>query len=191
MFKPASHRTMTALRAAAGLVLALAATTSLACYTPPRDQLIGVDEQIFGASDIAVAQVIAATPLGGNSVEYRFTVLQRLAGVEQKSFELTGLALRSNAMDTSFDRHRARVFWAHGGGRSMNDMDCVIHPNFVVGATYLVFRAMSPTWRSFEKIEAANGVIDEDDLWLAYVKAKLGLRAGPAASWRLPGGWHS
>lgn len=186
MFTLASRHTVTALRAAAGLVLALAATTSSACYTPPRDQLIGVDEQIYGASDITVAQVIAATPLGGNSVEYHFTVLQRLAGADQTSFEMTGFVPRSNAIDTSFDRHRAPAFWAHGGGRSMNDMDCVIHPTFVVGATYLVFRAMAPTWRSFEKIEAANGVVDEGDRWLAYVKAKLGMPSVPSMS--RPGG---
>lgn len=59
------------------------------------------------------------------------------------------------------------AFWRHGGGRTINDSDCVIRPTFEVGATYLVFAARPFTWRSFERIDAA------DDRWLAWVRTAL------------------
>jgi hypothetical protein len=56
----------------------------------------------------------------------------------------------------------------------MNDSDCVIHPSFVVGNTYLVFLDMPPTWRSFEKLDMFGSIVNHDDKWLAHVKAWLG-----------------
>lgn len=170
-----SRRARCAVRAMASLALAFAATTGWACRAPPAQQVIDVDQQIAQASDVMLAQVIGITPLGGNDVEYRFLVLDTLLGPERKSFDLNGHAFASDLRDTTYDHHKDMAFWAHGGGRTMNYMDCVIHPNFAVGGVYLVFLDTTPTWRSYEQIDAPNGVVDEDDRWLKYVKAKLGI----------------
>ncbi|ALK95495.1 hypothetical protein AB595_21050 [Massilia sp. WF1] len=164
---------MTTIRGLAFALLALHAAVSQACYSPPAAQLIGVDEQLAQAKDIALAQVIGATPLGGRTVEYRFLVLEQLAGPAQNVFTMVGRAATPADQDGSFDSHRAPAFWARGGGRTMNEGDCEIHPGFVVGNTYLVFRGSAPTWRSFEKIDMAGSIVDHDDKWLAYVMAYL------------------
>jgi hypothetical protein len=159
----------------ASLALAFAATTSWACRAPPAQQIIGVDQQLAQASDVMLAQVIGITPLGDNDVEYRFLVLDSLHGTDRKSFELNGHAVASDLRDTTYDHHKDMAFWARGGGRTMNYMDCVIHPNFAVGGVYLVFLDAAHTRRSYEQIDAPNGIVDEDDRWLKYVKAKLGV----------------
>lgn len=159
-----------------------------ACRVPPASQLMGVDEQIALASDVSLAQVVAATPLEGNVVEYRFVVLQRLAGPERRTFTLRGRAAGTSGAsaflaggpadagereNTSFERHTAPPFWQRGGGRTMNGADCAIQPAFALGDSYLVFQGSPWTWRSFERIEAVDGAVDEGDRWLAYVKAGL------------------
>jgi hypothetical protein len=55
----------------------------------------------------------------------------------------------------------------------MNDSDCVIYPDFIIGGSYLIFQGSPATWRSSEKIEVADGQINENDKWLAFVKAGL------------------
>lgn len=147
-----------------------------ACYRPPPQQLIGVDEQLMQARDVTVATVVSATSSGGSAVEYRFVVQQRLAGPQQGSFTLMGGTPSGNHKDTSFDHHTAPVFWKHGGGRTINESDCIIAPSFVLGESYLVFQGSPATWRSFEKIETVDGKVDENDQWLAYVKARLATR---------------
>jgi hypothetical protein len=171
---------MTTHHKLAFVLLALCAGASQACYVPPAAQRIGVAQQVRDAADVAVGQVIGATPLGAGEIEYRFLVLDQLAGPAQKTFTLRGHAPVPGAPDTSFDRHQDLAFWARGGGRTINDSDCVIHPGFVVGNSYLVFLGSPPTWRSFEKIDMVDGRPDPDDRWLAYVKAALsGTPAAP------------
>lgn len=162
-----------------------------ACYSAPASQRIGVDEQIARAFDVSVARVISATPLEDRRVEYRFMVEQRLAGQGAETFTVTGraqVATRSIThfgmltfagpptagmdRDTSFNNHTDPAFWQRGGGRVMNEPDCLIYPDFAVGGTYLIFLDSPWTWRSFEKIERADG-----DKWLAYVKAGLETRS--------------
>jgi hypothetical protein len=75
--------------------------------------------------------------------------------------------------DSTFNGHAEFVFWARGGGRTMNGSDCIIHPDFVLGNSYLVFLGAAPTWRSFEKIDMIGGSVDQDDKWLVYVKDRL------------------
>jgi hypothetical protein len=168
---------MMTMRSLVFALLALHAAAAEACYVPPREQLIGIDEQLGQATNVAVGQVIGVTPLGGQSAEYRFLVLEQLVGPPQKVFTVVGRAATLNDKDTSFDNHRDSAFWAHGGGRTMNEGDCVIHPSFVVGNSYLVFLGATPTWRSFEKLDMFDSIVNHDDKWLAYVKAWLGRMA--------------
>ena len=161
------------MRSLVFVVLALHAAASEACWAPPPRQLIGIDEQLGQAMDVAVGQVIGATPLGDQQVEYRFLVLEQLAGPAQKVFTVMGGPAERSDKDSTFDHHRDVAFWARGGGRTMNGSDCVIRPGFVVGNSYLVFLGSTPTWRSFEKIDMIVGIADPDDKWLAYVKARL------------------
>jgi hypothetical protein len=162
------HRTMPLV---GGLLLALAAPASQACYSPPASQLIAPDEQVHQALDVALGQVISATPLDAEQVEYRFLVLDQLTGPARKVFTVIGSGDR-HGKDSSFNGHTDFAFWARGGGRTMNGSDCVIHPDFVVGNSYLVFLG-APTWRSFEKIDMIGGSVDPDDKWLVYVKDRL------------------
>lgn len=155
-------------------LLALHAAAAQACYSAPASQLIGIAEQLGQATNVAVAQVIAATPLDSRVVEYRFLVLEQLVGPPQKVFTVTGHAPGPFDKDTSFNDHADFAFWARGGGRTMNDSDCHIHPTFGVGSTYLVFLDMPPTWRSFEKLDLFGSIVNHEDKWLAYVRAWLG-----------------
>jgi hypothetical protein len=173
------------MRALAFAALALAAAASHACRVAPQAQLIGATEQVERATDVAVGQVIAATPLGGQDVEYRFLVLEQVAGAPRKVFTVMGRAATGKEQDSAFDHHRAFAFWARGGGRTMNGSDCAIHPSFVVGNSYLVFLDSAPTWRSFEQIDMTAGRIDPDDRWLAYVKQ--GFAGQPASAEGVPG----
>lgn len=166
----------TMVRSFAFGVLALGAAACQACRVAPAAQLIGAAEQVAAAKDVAVAQVIGATPLDAYEVEYRFLVLDQLAGPNRKVFTVTGYAVSPDDKGSSFDRHRDFAFWARGGGRVMNGADCVIHPSFVVGNSYLVFLGAQPTRRSFEQLDTVDGTVDPGDQWLAYVKARL---AGP------------
>src|SRR4051812_10272967 len=125
-------RKMTSMRSLVFVLLALGAGACQACRVPPPGQLIGVEEQVRLATNVAVGQVISATPVGDYEVEYRFLVLDQLAGPAQKVFTVMGGAGGDNK-DTTYDNHRDFAFWAHGGGRTMNGADCVIHPSFVLG----------------------------------------------------------
>jgi len=165
---------MTKLHSLVFALLALGAGASQACYAPPQAQLIGPGEQVQLAADVALGQVIGATPLGDYLVEYRFLTIEQLAGVEQKTFTVVGGPEGFNNKDTSFSGHTDPRFWARGGGRTMNGSDCVLRPGFVVGNSYLVFLGAAPTWRSFEKIDMVDGRPDPGDQWLAYVKTALG-----------------
>jgi hypothetical protein len=145
----------------------------------PAGQRIGVDQQIGLAADVAVGQVISATPLDGQNVAYRFLLLDRLAGQPGKVFTVMGQSGAPDAEETTFNDHADFSFWARGGGRVMNGADCVIHPHFVIGSSYLVFSGSPATRRSFEKIDLADGAVHPDDRWLAYVKQQLAKRLAP------------
>jgi hypothetical protein len=176
IFKRSSDTKMAALRGVLFLLLALDAASSQACRAPPPGQLIAADEQVRQAQDVAVGQVIGATPLGDEEVEYRFLVLDQLAGPARKTFTIMGRAAERGGKDSTFGDHTDFAFWTRGGGRVMNGADCVIHPGFVVGASYLVFLDSPAAWRSFEKIDMVNGTVNGEDKWLAYVKDQLGKR---------------
>lgn len=170
-------KTMTTIRSLAFALLALHAAASEACRVAPARQLIPPEEQLQLVTDVAVGQVVGATPLNDYEVEYRFLTLERLAGAELKVFTVTGGPVEHNGNDTTYNDHSDFAFWARGGGRTMNGSDCVIRPGFVIGNSYLVFLGMAPTRRSFEKIELIDGRFNPDDKWLVYVKQMLGGRA--------------
>ncbi len=161
------------MRSLAFVLLTLPAAASQACRMAPAQQLIGVDEQIGQATNVALGQVIGATPMG-DQVEYRFLVLEQLAGPPQKVLTVMGGPAYRDGQDATFHDHADFAFWARGGGRTMNGSDCVIHPGFDVGATYLVFAGSTPTRRSFEKIGMVDGIVNPGDKWLAHVRTRLG-----------------
>lgn len=167
---------MATLRGLALVLLTLTAASSQACRVAPAGQLVDTADQVAQASEVALAQVIGATPLGGDAVEYQFLVLDQLAGPARKVFTLNGRATGAYDQDSTFDDHAAFAFWARGGGRTMNGADCVIRPSFVVGGSYLVFLGSAPTWRSYEKIDMDGGAVNPNDKWLAYVKDALAKR---------------
>jgi hypothetical protein len=163
---------------AVGIAALLAGTgPALACWRPPPQQLMGVDEQIALATDVVLARVVSAVPGGPmDNVDYTFVVQERLAGAARPLFTLTGSPHRDGDNESDADRHADPRFWQRGGGRTMNGSDCVIHPSFEVGATYLVFAAPPYTWRSFERIDAIAERPGAQDKWLAYVRANLHAR---------------
>lgn len=151
----------------------LGSQSAWACYAPPREQFIGVDQLIADANDIAVVRVLSATPTDGGRVNYRFLVQQRLAGADRTYFSLVAGRGSGVAKDTSFDNHADPVFWAAGGGRLMTSSDCRLYPAFVVGASYLLFGEKLETHRSAEKIETMGRSFNHEDKWLKYVEAAL------------------
>ena len=144
--------------------------------------MIGVDEQIAGAVNIAVVQVLGATPTGDGRLNYEFLVQKRLAGMDRRSFALMEAEpVRGLAQESSFDNHEDPAFWARGGGRLMNYMDCQLYPAYVVGNSYLLFWGSPQTRRSAEKIETVGMSFNRRDKWLLYVEAALEkLRRGDA-----------
>jgi hypothetical protein len=152
------------------LSVATGAVPALACRASPPQQLMSADEQAALATDVAVAEVVSAVPGAFSTVEYTFAVRERLAGEAQPMFTVTGGTQGNGHVESDFDHHTDPAFWQRGGGRTMNSSDCVIHPTFEVGATYLVFAAPPYTRRSFERIDAP------DDRWLAWVRTTLRAR---------------
>jgi hypothetical protein len=159
--------------------LVLHAVPGQACRMAPAGQMISVEQLIGLATDVAVGQVISATPMDGHNVEYRFLVLEQLAGQPGKVLTVMGRPAAPGDQETTFNDHADFAFWARGGGRVMNGADCILHPHFVIGNTYLVFLGMPLTRRSSEQINMANGTVNEDDRWLKYVKQQLAKRQAP------------
>ena len=152
--------------------LSIATSTCWACRVPLPEQLITPDVQVALATDAVLARVVNIIPKydKGGDVDYQFLVVQRLTGSDQELFSISGHA-PGRSRETTFDKHQDEAFWRRGGGRVMNDVDCVIHPEFVLGKTYLVFRNLPMTRRSFEEIDTANGHSPDDDQWFAYIQA--------------------
>jgi hypothetical protein len=159
-----------------GLLCALLiiADSGWACRVPRREQLVDPDIQIEMATDIALAEVISATPRYDHpgNVGYQFIVVKRLIGPNEQSFSISGWP-PSSSSNTTFDNHKDEAFWQTGGGRVTIDTNCAIHPDFIVGKTYLVFRDLPMTFRSFEEIEKIDGRSADVDKWFAYVQARV------------------
>lgn len=163
-----------ARRACAALVaLAFGAGTCWGCRVAPASQLIGVDQQIALASDVSVAKVVRATALEDGRTEYEFEVQKRLAGPDRQGFTIVGAASKVEDPRKDFDEHKDELFWRDGGGRLFAGTDGVIHPTFVVGASYLAFVGQPITKRSFERIGTSGDYASSRDKWLSYVDAAL------------------
>jgi hypothetical protein len=151
----------------------LEAKTCSACYAPPREQLIDVDEQIMKSRDVSVVQVVSAVPTRDGNTEYNFVVQKRVSGFTQENYTLKSRFGEGRDEESSFGNHEDKEFWGRGGGRLTNDTDCVIYPKFVVGNSYLAFFGQTLTRRSFEKIDNINGQPNMNDRWLRYVENKI------------------
>lgn len=167
---------------AIGITL-LASGASHACRAPPAAQVPSADQQLAGARDVSVARVVRATPLEGRGMSYDFEVLRRLSGPERREFSIRGSAPPPGHRPIVTDDHDDPRFLQPGGGRLVNEPDCVLRPHFTVGEAYLVFLDQPAGWRSFEHIASTNRHYDANDRWLLYVEANLGSRrrAGQAS----------
>jgi hypothetical protein len=157
--------------------LSIIAGTCWACHVAPPEQLIGPDLQVALATDVTLARVVSIAPRyelydNRGDVDYQFVVLKRLAGPDQQFFSISGRA-PGRSRDTTFNSHQDAAFWKKGGGRVKNEGDCAIHPDFVVGKTYLVFRNLPVTRRSFEEIEITDERLGDDDRWFRYVQVHV------------------
>lgn len=161
------------------LTLMLYCGAGHACRMAPAGQVLSLEAQMRLATDVAVGQVISATPIGGTDVEYRLLTLERLAGEPGAVLTVIGRAADRRDQETTFHAHRDFAFWAPGGGRAMNNADCTMHQAFLVGSSYLIFAGTPTTRRSVEQIAMVDGVIDPDDQWLRYVREQLRQRAAP------------
>lgn len=159
------------------------AQASHACYSPPPEQVIGVDEQIAQAKDVSVATVVKASALGNGIVQYDFIVRKRLLGPEEQAFTLLGMPARASERPSLSPDHSDDGFWKNGGGRLMNIGDCRIYPRFELGESYLVFHKQTTTRRTLEHIATVGGELLASDQWLMYVEAKLNRQDIPEA-WR-------
>jgi hypothetical protein len=158
-----------------GLLFIGGASVAWACYTTPRYHLIDVDQQISNAKDVYLAKAVSVAPTDGQEAKFGFVVLQRLAGAERDSFSLPGRTGGTETAPASGD-HTDPAFWQTGGGRLFLDIDCQIHPRFVVGKNYLIFLDQPVSRRSFEEITVPFNRKTADK-WLAYVTEKLGARS--------------
>ncbi|MEM8513888.1 hypothetical protein RCH14_003224 [Massilia sp. MP_M2] len=170
-------------RAGAALAFSLACNLMVsapaqACRVPPVAQVVSPEQQIAMATDVSVARVTEAIPSplwsggGRQLVDYTFEVQQRILGLPEQGFTISGARGMTRPPPSSVD-HSDDAFWERGGGRLYNDADCVLRPDFIVGESYLIFRGKPATWRSFEHIATVRGRPDADDKWLSYVMEKL------------------
>ena len=144
-----------------------------ACRMAPPGQLIDADSQVAQAHDVVLAKVVGWAPAQTGEAPIAFSVVKRLAGATSGDFVITG-TLSDDKHDDARATHAAPAFWDRGGGRALNGADCMIHPTFVMGATYLVFRDGPVTRRSYERIDLdLFGRPDPTDKWLAYVTDAL------------------
>ena len=159
-------------------LLVCASQNAHACRRPPEEQLASPDQLLARVNDVSVARVVSAVQLDAREVEYRFVVTRRIAGPAVETFSVFGSAALPGEVTRRGDEadHAGPRFWVRGGGRTMNDSDCRIHPAFAVGETYLVMLDQPWTWRSFEHIPGGVGGYNVNDKWLRYVEFKLGAR---------------
>jgi hypothetical protein len=171
-----THVSKTACRTLVVALLLFAAGSRIcwACRATPHAQLMSPDEQIAGASNIAIAKAVSESATADGRIEYKFIVQRRLLGADEREFTVNGG--KAALHDTSYDSHADPGFWHRGGGRSSADTACLISPVFSVGKSYIVFLDSTPTRRSFERIDVRDGIVDENDKWLLYIRKKLDAR---------------
>ena len=121
---------------ALGMASVLACGAVHACSRPPFAQTRTAQEQLAGAQDVTLARVLRAVPLDGRAVRYDFDVVRRLAGPERQAFSIQGSAQPAMHRPIVTDDHDDPRFLQGGGGRLVNEPDCVLRPHFAVGEIY-------------------------------------------------------
>jgi hypothetical protein len=163
------------MKAALATLLSVLSFPALGCFAPPAEQITAPDELIQRTENIVLAGVIEAkSPLGTYEVTYTFQTVRALKGDVPGEFQITGYPAMWEGSNRNFDHHNDEAFWSSGLGRSPNDTDCVIHPTFAVGGTYLVFLGQPYHAKSFEAIIRTHGDSEKRDKWLQYVEARTG-----------------
>ena len=94
-----------------------------------------------------------------------FETVEVLRGDVPAKFALGGGRLVDDAQRDyrDFSGHRTLVFWDKQITRTWNAPDCLMHPRFVSGRTYLIFLDR-PHWRAYEEVGNQN------DVWLSAVR---------------------
>jgi hypothetical protein len=106
-----------------------------------------------------------------------FEVIEQFSGQALNSFELLGYPPPATDQIGRFDDHKDVGIWENTHGRTANDTDCQIPPDFLVGQAYLVFLDQPYTNKSFELIARMTGGMTPHDQWLDHVRGYLTLAA--------------
>lgn len=160
MLDPQMLRLLVALLALTILI----PTRAAACTSPPKHLTVPHTQLVKRAARIALARF----ERGDSSAQPSFRTLEVLKGKVASTFRLaitdSSSASFKDLPGADFGRHRDGRFWESRDTRQGNGPDCGMHPQFEIGATYLVFLDPPYHWRAFERID------QKDDLWLAAVR---------------------
>ncbi len=166
------------------VVSPLFSSVALACLRPPAELIVHHRELIKRANWIALARFdrVERFEKDGGS-EYRrhflrnsFTTIEAIKGKPGSTFTqvfsdryafvknrpATPYKDRPNA---DFHSHTDWEFWENHASRQWNGADCEMHPEFEVGASYLIIEDSIGHWKAYERID------HPDDRWLAAVRA--------------------
>jgi len=148
-------------------------TRSVACYSPPEIQSTSVNNLIQRTKTIVLAHVAEAKYKKiDHQVEYTFKLVKIIKGQITEHIKLDGYPLIWEGGLNTFNNHTESVFWDTGRGRLVHSTDCLIHPSFSVGATYLLFLDRPYHNKSFEQIIRTHGDKGTKDKWLQYVETQ-------------------
>lgn len=166
-----NHCTRNSILALCGILLV--ATESLACFTPPAEQIVSTEALIKRTNNIVLAKVIGAKVSPDSiEVEYTFHTVRTIKGQAESTFQIIGRSLAQGWM-RNFKHHSDEKFWNTSIGRHTYGADCQIYPRFAVGAKFLVFLDTPYHNKSFEYIVRTHGDNDTKDMWLQYVEKQV------------------
>jgi hypothetical protein len=152
------------------IFLALVCGQSLACYVPPAEQIVTPQALLASAKTVVLARATKGEWMNNGAVRYYFAVERQFAGGPIATFDLVGATAPGGGGDETYSHHHDGRFWQAQFGRLPNDTDCEIHPDFVIGGTYLIFLNQPYTRKSFERIVRVGRDSQTKDKWLAYVE---------------------
>ena len=152
-------------------VAAVLKSSASACFSTPAEQIVSPEALVARTKQIVLARVVKAeADFKTSDVTYSFVVDQTVKGENPKIFTIVGASLFYPEDLTTFDYHRSERFWKQDAGRCQHDTDCVIHPAFAVGDTYLIFVDGPYHRKSFERIVMLGKEADTRDKWLVWVE---------------------
>jgi hypothetical protein len=154
-----------------GLLFSVVCGPCFACYSPPVHQMQTPLSLLEASRSVFLAKVVRAELLPNNTIDYFLNVEKVYAGTRVKEpLKINGSISTGGSRDETFQHHHDDSFWTTRGGRVLNDSSCMIRPDFIVGATYLVFLDTPYTRKSFERIVRTDGGDEFKDKWLSYVE---------------------